>query len=130
MGILNVTPDSFSDGGRFSDVEAAVRHGEEMVAAGADLLDVGGESTRPGSRPVTPDEQIRRVVPVIRALHEHCPISIDTSRSEVVTAALDVGAGLVNDIFAGLDDPQLLPLVARREVPVILMHMQGRPQRS
>jgi len=129
MGVLNVTPDSFSDGGQFSDVSAAVAHGREMAAAGAAVIDVGGESTRPGSQLVPAEEQIRRVVPVIAALVDRAPavISIDTSRAEVAAAALDAGAHLINDVFAGQDDPDLLPLAARRAVPIILMHMQGRP---
>ena len=129
MGVLNVTPDSFSDGGRFFDPAAAVAHGEALAAAGAAVIDVGGESTRPGSHPVAADEQIRRVVPVIAALRKKVTstLSIDTTRSTVAEAALDAGANVVNDIFAGLDDPQMLPLVARRGVPIVLMHMQGRP---
>ena len=128
MGVLNVTPDSFSDGGRFASEEAAVAHAQEMVAAGADLIDVGGESTRPGSQPVPAEEQIRRVVPVIsRIASLPVTISIDTMRSEVAQAALDAGAAMVNDISAGRDDPAMLPLVARRGVPVVLMHMQGTP---
>jgi dihydropteroate synthase len=129
MGVLNVTPDSFSDGGRFFDGDAAVRHGKEMVAAGASVIDIGGESTRPGSQPVPPEEQVRRIVPVVRALAGGAPalLSIDTSRAAVAEAALDAGASLVNDIFAGRDDPELLPLVARQKVPFILMHMLGRP---
>ena len=130
MGILNVTPDSFSEQGRFFDAGTAIAHGQQMAAAGAALIDVGGESTRPGSEPVAAEEQIRRVIPVIRALRDggiDSVLSIDTSRSAVAEAALDAGAHLVNDIFAGRDDPQMLPLAARRGVPVVLMHMQGRP---
>jgi dihydropteroate synthase len=130
MGVLNVTPDSFSDGGRFAARDAAVAHAVEMAAAGADLIDVGGESTRPGSQPVPADEQVRRVVPVIEAIGSQVPgvlASIDTTRAEVARAALDAGAGLVNDISAGRDDAGMLPLVARRAVSVVLMHMQGTP---
>ena len=128
MGVLNVTPDSFSDGGRFAGADAAVAHAESVVAAGANLIDVGGESTRPGSLPVAPDEQIARVVPVIRRIAKlPVTISIDTTRAAVAEAALDAGAALVNDISAGRDDAAMLPLVARRGVPVILMHMQGTP---
>ena len=128
MGVLNVTPDSFSDGGRFATADAAVAHAQAMVAAGADLIDIGGESTRPGSMPVAPDEQIKRVVPVIsRIAHLSSVISIDTMRADVAEAALEAGAGLVNDISAGRDDAAMLPLVARRRVPVVLMHMQGTP---
>jgi dihydropteroate synthase len=130
MGVLNVTPDSFSDGGQFATVDAAVAHGIEMAEAGAELIDVGGESTRPGSDTVDDDEQIRRVLPVIRQLHAaRVPsvLSIDTTRSRVAEAALDAGAHIVNDISAGRDDPAMFPLVARRRCPVILMHMLGRP---
>src|SRR5687767_8874551 len=130
MGVLNVTPDSFSDGGRFADPGAAVAHAREMGDAGAAMIDIGGESTRPGSQRVDAAEQIRRVVPVIRALSGQVPalISIDTTRAAVAEAALDAGANLVNDVSAGRDDPELLPLVGRRGVPVVLMHMQGTPQ--
>ena len=128
MGVLNVTPDSFSDGGRYATADAAVAQAQAMVAAGADLIDVGGESTRPGSLPVDADEQIARVVPVIeRVAHLPVTISIDTTRAAVAAAALDAGAAVVNDISAGRDDAELLPLVARRGVPVVLMHMQGTP---
>ena len=129
MGVLNVTPDSFSDGGRFFDPAAAIAHGEALAAAGAAVIDIGGESTRPGSQPVPDEEQIRRVVPVVAALRKKVTstLSIDTTRAAVAAAALDAGAGVVNDIFSGRDDPQLLPLVARRGVPIILMHIQGRP---
>ncbi len=130
MGVLNVTPDSFSDGGTFVEVDAAVGHAGAMVAEGADLLDVGGESTRPGAlRPDTATE-IARVVPVLRRLRDgeravRPPISIDTMRAEVAAAALDAGADLVNDVSGGLADPAMLPLVAERGVPVVLMHWRG-----
>lgn len=129
VGVLNVTPDSFSDGGLYADAGAAVDHARRMAADGADLIDVGGESTRPGSRPVPEAEQVRRVVPVIRAVAGELPVavSIDTTRSAVVAAALDAGAAVVNDVTAGRDDPQLLPRVAAGGVPVILMHMRGTP---
>jgi dihydropteroate synthase len=133
MGVLNLTPDSFSDGNRYPDVASAVIAAQIMVQQGADLIDIGGESSRPGSSPVDPAEQIRRVVPVIRALREGgegdhpLTISIDTTRGSVASAALDAGANLVNDISAGCDDPSMLPLIADRHVPVILMHMQGTP---
>ena len=128
MGVLNVTPDSFSDGGRFAAPDAAVAQAEAMAAAGAAMIDVGGESTRPGSLPVAADEQIARVVPVIRRIAELAvTISIDTTSAAVAQAALDAGAAVVNDISAGRDDPALLPLVARHKAPVILMHMQGTP---
>lgn len=131
MGILNVTPDSFSDGGRFLALEAAVAHGRQLVAEGADLLDIGGESTRPGAQPVPPDEQIRRVVPVIRVLRAHLPdqpISIDTTHAAVARAALDAGASWINDTSAGRDDPAMLPLAAERAADLILMHRQGMPE--
>jgi dihydropteroate synthase len=129
MGVLNVTPDSFSDGGRYVDPSVAIAHGRAMAADGAAVIDIGGESTRPGSEPVAAEEQIRRIVPVIRGLAGQIPaiISVDTSRASVAQAALDAGAHLVNDVFAGRDDPELLPLVAARQAPIILMHMQGRP---
>lgn len=129
MGILNVTPDSFSDGGLFAAVESAEQHARRMIGEGADLIDVGGESTRPGSSPVDEAEQIRRVAPVIRAIRQASPvaISIDTTRSAVADAALDAGATLINDISAGRDDPRMLSLAAARGTPIALMHMQGTP---
>ncbi len=128
MGIVNVTPDSFSDGGAFFDAEAAVAHGKALLSAGADILDVGGESTRPGAAPVDPDEEIRRVVPVIRALAEAgAAVSVDTRHARTMAAALDAGARIVNDVTA-LADPQALRVVAARRAPVILMHMRGEPR--
>jgi dihydropteroate synthase len=128
MGVLNVTPDSFSDGGRYAGVESAVARANEMVAEGADLIDLGGETTRPGSLPVPAEEQIRRIEPVIRRIASlPVLISVDTTRSAVAEAALDAGAAIVNDISAGRDDPALLPLAGRRDCPVVLMHMQGTP---
>ena len=130
MGVLNVTPDSFSDGGSFLDPAAAAARARAMAAEGADVIDIGGESTRPGSLPVEPEEQIRRVVPVLRALRGTLPdttFSIDTTRAEVAAAALDAGASVVNDISAGRDDRHMFGLVAERVVPLILMHMQGTP---
>ncbi len=128
MGVLNVTPDSFSDGGQFLDAEKAVEHGLRMAADGAAIIDVGGESTRPGSAPVSTDEQIRRVVPVAKALcaRADIPISIDTCRFDVARAALDAGAAMINDITA-LGDERMGRLAAERQVPVVLMHMQGAP---
>ncbi len=132
MGILNVTPDSFSDGGRYTAVAAAVAQGVRMAAAGAEIIDVGGESTRPGAERVAAAEQIRRVLPVIEALRaelpEGCFISIDTTLAPVAEAALDAGADFVNDVSAGRDDPALLDLMARRGVAIVLMHMQGTPK--
>lgn len=131
MAILNVTPDSFSDGGRYSEVGRAVARALEMIDEGADLIDVGGESTRPGSPPVDEAEQSRRVVPVILRLREcipdATPISIDTTSARVAAAALDAGADWINDTSAGRDDPAMLALTAEREVPIVLMHRQGRP---
>ncbi|MCL7420936.1 MAG: dihydropteroate synthase [Methylobacter sp.] len=132
MGILNVTPDSFSDGGRYSDVDAAVRQARRMLAEGTDIIDIGGESTRPGSEPVAADEQIQRVVPVITAIRQEVsagiPISIDTTLSEVAKAALAAGADIINDISAGRDDEAILALAAETEAPIILMHSQGAPK--
>ena len=130
MGVVNVTPDSFSDGGLFLDPEAAVRHGIRMVADGADLLDVGGESTRPGSEPVPVNEEIDRVVPVITRLAAEVdvPISIDTRKSPVAGAALDAGAVIVNDVSAGRDDPGMFDVVRELEAGLVLMHMLGGPK--
>lgn len=130
MGVLNVTPDSFSDGGRFASVDAAVTHARAMAEAGADLIDIGGESTRPGSARVESAEQIRRVVPVIEALAKAdlgCVLSIDTTLTTVAEAALDAGAGVINDISGGSEDEGMLALAARRKEPIVLMHKQGEP---
>jgi dihydropteroate synthase len=128
VGILNRTPDSFSDGGRFMGLEVAVRQGLELLAAGADCLDVGGESTRPGSQPVSSDEQIERVCPVIRALRQEtdAPISVDTMSPEVARAALEAGADVVNDVN-GFREDGWAGVLRDRPVPLILMHMQGKP---
>jgi dihydropteroate synthase len=128
MGVLNVTPDSFSDGGEFFDTQKAVEHGLKMAADGAAIIDVGGESTRPGAEPVSTKQQIERVVPVIEALCEKIaiPVSIDTYNVDVAKAALDAGAVIINDITA-LSDEVMAELAAEREVPVVLMHMQGTP---
>lgn len=128
MGIVNVTPDSFSDGGAHDTTEAAVAHGLQLVAEGADLLDIGGESTRPGAAPVSVEEELRRVVPVIQALAERTqvPISIDTFKPEVMRAAVAAGAGMINDIHA-LRQDGALAAAAELGVPVVLMHMQGEP---
>ena len=130
MGILNVTPDSFSDGGRFLDKENAVAHGKALATAGADIIDVGGESSRPFSEPVSAEEEMERVVPVIEELARHLtlPISIDTTKAQVAARALDAGAVMVNDIGALRLDAAMAKLVADRDVPVVLMHMQGTPQ--
>ena len=128
MGVLNVTPDSFSDGGRFLDTNKAIEHGLKMAAEGAAIIDVGAESTRPGAEPVSVEEQIRRVVPVIESLCKRIdvPISIDTNSSEVAKAALEAGAAIINDITA-LSNEGMGELTAEEQVPVILMHMQGTP---
>ncbi len=129
MGIINVTPDSFSDGGKHLDRAAAVECGLAMVRDGADILDVGGESSRPGAAPVPPDEERERVVPVIRALAERVPvpISVDTCKAEVADAALDAGAEIVNDI-TGLSAPAMVALVRRRGCAAVAMHMRGTPE--
>lgn len=130
MGIVNVTPDSFSDGGRFVGPAEAVRHAQRLVDEGADLIDVGGESTRPGAAPVEVEEETRRVVPVIRALAKRLavPVSIDTSKAAVAQRAIDAGASLVNDVTALRGDPQMAQIVAKARVSVILMHRRGTPQ--
>ena len=130
VGILNLTEDSFSDGGRFPDARAAIAHGLELVRQGADLLDVGGESTRPGSTPVSAAEELERVLPVIEGLRAACavPLSIDTTKAAVAAAALDAGAAVVNDVSAGRFDPGMLPLVAERGCGYVAMHMRGRPR--
>lgn len=124
MGILNVTPDSFSDGGRFNTLDSALRHAEEMVSDGADILDVGGESTRPGHTQITDEEEIERVVPVIRSLKSHfdIPVSIDTYKSTVARAALEAGADLVNDIWGFKYDPHMAKLTAEYQAACCLMH--------
>ena len=129
VGIVNVTPDSFSDGGTFLDPEAACNHGLKLLAEGADLLDIGAESTRPGATPVSELEELGRLLPVIRALRKKtdAPLSIDTFKSGVAAAALDAGADIINDITA-LSDPHMGPLVASHRAGLILMHMQGTPE--
>ena len=131
MGILNVTPDSFSDGGKYISTEIAVKQAITMVEEGVDIIDIGGESTRPGAQPVSAAEQIYRVVPVIQMLREQFikkpAISIDTTSSEVALAALDAGADIINDISAGTNDAVILKVAAERDSPIILMHMQGTP---
>ncbi|GAB4260593.1 MAG: dihydropteroate synthase [Methylomicrobium sp.] len=132
MGILNVTPDSFSDGGRFDSLEHALDQCRKMISEGADIIDVGGESTRPGSDRVDAEQQIARVVPVIEAIRRQLatdiPISIDTTLSRVAEAALVAGADIINDISAGEDDPAIFDLAARSKTPIILMHRQGTPK--
>ena len=129
MGVVNVTPDSFSDGGLYLDPEAAIAHGRELVAAGAEILDVGGESTRPGAEPVSEDEELRRVIPVIQGLvATEASISVDTSKAAVAAAALDAGAEIVNDVTALRGDPGMAALCAERGATVVLMHMRGEPR--
>jgi dihydropteroate synthase len=155
MGVLNVTPDSFSDGGEFFDVDAAVAHGVKMAEQGAGIIDVGGESTRPGAKPVSTDEELRRVIPVIENLSQSFQrsrddphlnplpegeadasargegavlISIDTSKAEVAEAALKAGASIVNDVTGGRGDPEMLPLIAKSKAAFVIVHMQGTPQ--
>src|SRR5882724_4824054 len=130
MGILNVTPDSFSDGGKFFTAEKAVECGLRMVEDGAQIIDVGGESTRPGAEPVAAEEELRRVIPVIEQLRARIdvPISIDTSKSDVARAAIQAGASIVNDVTGGRGDEEMLPLVAQTKSAFIIMHMQGTPR--
>src|SRR4029079_12679552 len=127
MGVLNVTPDSFSDGGVYAETDAAVEHGDALFEAGADIVDVGGESTRPGGAALDTETEIRRVVPVIEGLRRLGPgfISVDTTKAAVAAAALDAGADVVNDVSGFAFDPGLARLVARRGVPAVLMHLRG-----
>lgn len=126
MGVVNVTPDSFSDGGRWFDTTIAVKHGLDLVAQGADLVDVGGESTRPGATRVDEDEELRRVIPVVRGLAaEGVTISVDTMRAKVAEQALAAGAALVNDVSGGLADPAMVPVVADARAPFVVMHWRG-----
>jgi len=130
MGVLNVTPDSFSDGGKFFELEKAIEHGVKMAAEGADVIDVGGESTRPGAEPVAAGEELRRVIPLIEKLRAKIdvPISIDTSKAEVAHAAIHAGASIMNDITGGRGDQGMLPLIAETKSAFIIMHMQGTPR--
>ena len=128
MGIVNVTPDSFSDGGKFNTTEKAIEHALQLVEEGAEILDIGGESTRPGATPVPLDEELKRVIPVIEGLRDvGVPLSIDTYKPQVMQAAITAGADIVNDVCA-LREPHALEIVATSQVGVCLMHMQGRPQ--
>ncbi len=131
MGVLNVTPDSFSDGGRYSTLEAAVTRARRLAEEGADILDIGSESTRPGAEPVPLDEELRRVIPVIRAVREALPdicLSVDTYKSCVAREALESGADLINDVSALRFDPEMAPVVTEAGAPVVLMHMKGTPK--
>jgi dihydropteroate synthase len=126
MGVVNVTPDSFSDGGRYFEPQAAIEHGIELLSAGVDYLDVGGESTRPGALRVPVEEELRRIIPVIKALAQKgAIISVDTMRAQVARAAVEAGARIVNDVSGGQADPEMIPFVASAEVPYILMHWRG-----
>jgi dihydropteroate synthase len=132
MGVLNVTPDSFSDGGKFQTVDAAIDRAVRMVAAGVDIVDLGGESTKPGAIPVDEQTELARVIPIIEAMRQHpdtqaIPISIDTSKSVVARSAIKAGADIVNDVSGGKHDPQMLSTVGRMGVPYIMMHMRGTP---
>jgi dihydropteroate synthase len=130
MGVLNVTPDSFSDGSLYFNKDRAVQHALKLVEDGADIIDIGGESTRPGSEPVSAEEEIRRTVPVIKAISKEIkvPISIDTYKSEVARCALDAGASIVNDISGLRFDPEMPKVAAKYGVPAIIMHIKGRPK--
>jgi dihydropteroate synthase len=130
MGILNVTPDSFTDGGLYFEKDKAIEHGLRMISEGADIIDVGGESTRPGSDPVPADEELKRILPVLSGLRKQTKslISVDTSKSEVAFAALAEGANIINDISALRNDPKMISVAAQTDAPVILMHMKGSPK--
>lgn len=130
MGILNVTPDSFSDGGEFADLESATAQAQEMIAHGVDIIDIGGESTRPQAEAVSTELELQRVIPVIERLRQESPIpiSIDTTKAVVAEQAIAAGANLVNDISGGTFDQAMLPTVAKLDVPIILMHIRGNPQ--
>jgi dihydropteroate synthase len=130
MGILNVTPDSFSDGGRYLDIEKAIEHGRKLAEDGADFIDIGGESTRPGSESVSIEEEIRRVIPVIESLSKNIsvPISIDTCKSDVAEAALQAGAVIINDISAMTFDTKMASVAVKHQASVVLMHIQGTPK--
>jgi dihydropteroate synthase len=130
MGVLNVTPDSFSDGGQYDTLETALRQARHLVQSGADLLDIGGQSTRPQAVEVSQEEELGRVIPVIKAVRQEMevPISVDTTRAVVAEAAIAAGANVINDISGATFDPQMLPVVARLGVPIVLMHIRGTPQ--
>ncbi len=129
MGILNVTPDSFSDGGKFADLQAAISQAEHLISAGADILDVGGESTRPFADPVTTEDELKRVIPVIEGIRQKhtIPISIDTTKAIVAREAIRAGADIINDVSALKKDPEMIAVVRESNLPVIIMHMQGTP---
>lgn len=130
MGIVNVTPDSFSDGGRYFSLDAAIAHAEQLIQEGADLLDIGGESSRPGATPVSAEEELRRVLPLVQELAKHTavPLSVDTTKAEVARACIDSGASIINDITGLRGDPEMVPLLRQSSAGVVVMHMQGTPQ--
>ncbi|ELS03185.1 dihydropteroate synthase [Xenococcus sp. PCC 7305] len=130
MGILNLTPDSFSDGGQFNNLQSAIAQVTYMIDNGADIIDIGGQSTRPGASQISVSEEFNRVIPVIKAIREQfsIPISIDTTRAQIAQDAITAGADLINDISGGTFDPEMFPVAARLDVPIILMHMRGTPQ--
>lgn len=130
MGVLNVTPDSFSDGGEFNTPASALAQAQQLVEAGADILDIGGQSTRPGAEQVSVEEELQRVLPVVQAVRSvlSVPISVDTTRASVAQAAIAAGADLINDISGGTFDSEMFPVVAQMKVPIILMHIRGTPQ--
>jgi dihydropteroate synthase len=126
MGILNITPDSFADGGKYNNFESAIRRGQEMIAEGVDIIDIGGESTKPGAERITLEEELHRVIPVVRELSQlGIKISIDTMRSEVARKAIEAGASIINDVSGGLADPEMLTTAASLELPYIAMHWRG-----
>ena len=126
MGILNITPDSFADGGKYNNFESAIRRGQEMIAEGVDIIDIGGESTKPGAERITLEEELHRVIPVVRELSQlGINISIDTMRSEVARKAIEAGASIINDVSGGLADPEMLTTAAGLELPYIAMHWRG-----
>ncbi len=130
MGILNVTPDSFSDGGEFNNLESALVQAKYMIKNGADIIDIGGQSTRPGSEQITLETELNRVIPIIKAIRQNysIPISIDTTRAEVAQQAIEAGADIINDISGGTFDTQMFPTAAKLNVPIILMHIRGTPK--
>src|SRR4028118_252540 len=130
MGVLNVTPDSFSDGGEFIALDAALMQAQRLVEAGADIIDVGGQSTRPNAEQVSVEEELNRVLPIVKQLRSllSIPISVDTTQATVAQKAIEAGADMVNDISGGTFDPNMLPVVAQLSVPIVLMHIRGTPQ--
>ena len=131
MGVLNVTPDSFSDGGQFNEIDSAILHVDKMLKNGADIIDIGGESTKPGSEPVSDSEELKRIVPIIKAIkneYEDILISVDTYKSSVAKKALEAGADFVNDISGLTFDDEMVSLLAQRNIPVVIMHINGKPK--